>query len=199
MDELLDEEALLAGLKTGDPAFFEQLVRRNIPWMLGLARRLLKDEALAEDCVQEAFVSAFKSLDKFEGRAALKSWLHRITVNAALMKLRARKRLSEDSIDALMPEFDGYGCRIEVPWSLLARPDEIVERENLREFVISKINELPDTYRVVLHLRDIEDLEVAEIADHLDISVGAAKVRIHRARSALKKLLEPLLRGEAGL
>ena len=174
----------------------EALVRANIGWMLGLAERILRDRNLAEDVVQESFLRAFKGLEDFEGRSSIESWLHRITVNTALSKLRQLKRLAEQSIDEYLPEFDQYDCRVELPWSRLATSDEILESEDRRALIFDTIGELPDPYRIVLQLRDIEEYDTGEVAALLDISESNVKVRLHRARAALKKLLEPILRGE---
>ena len=174
----------------------EQLVRDNIAWMLKLAERLLGDRGLSEDAVQDAFISAFKGLDKFEGRSSLKTWLHRITINAALTKLRQAKRRAEHSIDEDQPEFDQYACRIEAPWHYLASLEDVIENDDLRKCVNDNINALPDKYRIVLHLRDIEGYDTREVAEQLEISAANVKVRLHRARAALKKQLEPILRGE---
>ena len=164
--------------------------------MLKLAERLLGARALAEDAVQDAFISAFGALARFEGRSSLKTWLHRITVNAALAKLRQAKRRAEHSIDADLPEFDQYDCRIEAPWHYLAPLEDVIENEDLRSTVNTFINTLPDSYRIVLQLRDIEGYDTSEVAEQLDISEANVKVRLHRARAALKKQLEPILRGE---
>lgn len=193
-----DSDDIVVGLRNGSATHAERFVRSNIAWMRAVARRILRDDGLADDCVQEAFLKAFGKIDGFEGRASLKTWLHRITVNEALMKLRVLKRLGEQSIDELMPEFDKNGCRIEAPWPSLATTEEIVERKSTRALVLSKIRELPENYRIVLLLRDIEEMETAEVAKLLSLSQSNVKVRLHRARAALKKLLEPLLRGELG-
>ena len=182
--------------ETGDIGNHEDLVRANIGWMLALAERLLRDRGLAEDVVQEAFVRAFDGLAKFEGRSTLESWLHRITVNTSLSKLRQVKRLAEQSIDEHLPEFDRHECRVEAAWSHLATVDEIMESEELKQHVHIAIGKLPDAYRVVLQLRDIEDYDTSEVAALLDITKTNAKVRLHRARAALKKILEPVLRAE---
>jgi len=174
----------------------EKMVRNNIGWMISVAQRLLGDRALAEDAVQDAFISAFRGLNKFEHRSSLKTWLHRITVNAALATLRRQKRLAEQPIDGFLPEFDRYDCRIESPWTTIASTEEIVGNEQHREKIRATINKLPDTYRIVLLLRDIEEYDTGEVAQLLDISESNVKVRLHRARAALKKLIEPLLRGE---
>ena len=174
----------------------EQFVRDNIGWMQLVAERLLKQRELAEDAVQDAFIAAFKNIEQFEQRSSLKTWLHRITVNAALARLRQINKRAEQSIDELLPEFDRYDCRIENSWTFLTSIEEVLDSENLRERVKHYVNELPDSYRIVLLLRDIEDFNTAEVAEQLSISEANVKVRLHRARAALKKLLEPILHGE---
>lgn len=177
----------------------EQLVRENAGWMLALAERMLNDPALAEDVVQEALLNALKGLERFEKKSSLKTWLHRITVNAALSKLRKRKRLAEQSIEELLPEFDRYDCRIERPWTHFASVQELTENAETRAHVSDSIRSLPDPYRIVLQLRDIEGYDTGETAQLLEISEANVKVRLHRARAALKKILEPILRGEEHL
>ena len=177
----------------------EELVRDNIGWMLALAERILRDRGLAEDAVQEAFMAAFRGLSDFEGRSSLKTWLHRITVNASITKLRQVKRRAEQSIDEHLPEFDRHECRIEAPWHHLTTLQDVLESSDLRLMVNEAIDALPNSYRVVLQLRDVEGYDTAEVAEMLDISRSNVKVRLHRARAALKGLLEPVLRGEVDL
>ncbi len=179
-----------------DATVAEKLVRNNISWMLAVAQRLLGDRALAEDAVQEAFLAAFRGLEKFENRSSLKTWLHRIVVNTALMKLRQMKRLAEQPMDEHFPEFDGFGCRIEPAWNRIASVEEVLENEQSRDQIHTVICKLPDPYRIVLLLRDIEGYDTKEVARLLAISEANVKVRLHRARAALKLLLEPVLRGE---
>lgn len=182
--------------KTIDASLAEDMVRDNIDWMIIVAQRLLSDRALAEDAVQDAFISAFRSYHKFENRSSLKTWLHRITVNSALMKLRKIKRLSEQTIDAFLPEFDQYDCRIEARWNNITSIEDIIENEQSQAQVHAAIDKLPDAYRNVLLLRDIEGYDTREVSELLELSESNVKVRLHRARAALKKLIEPLLRGE---
>jgi RNA polymerase sigma-70 factor (ECF subfamily) len=174
----------------------ENMVRSHIGWMIVIARRLLQDHALAEDVVQDAFLSAFRHYNTFDKRSSLKTWLHRITVNTALMKLRKIKRLNEQTIEQFLPEFDVYNCRIESSWKQMLSLETILDDEQMRERVHKAIDKLPDTYRNVLLLRDIEGYSTKEVSDLLKISESNVKVRLHRARAALKKLIEPLLRGE---
>ena len=112
------ESALLERLRAGEAAAFERLVREQGGRMLAVARRFLREDEDARDAVQDAFLSAFRSLDSFEGQAKLSTWLHRIVVNAALMKLRARKRRPEESIEELLPRFleDGHQAEPATPW-----------------------------------------------------------------------------------
>ena len=191
-----DEALLIERLRTGCNRAAERLVRDHAGWMLSVARRYVKEDALAEDCVQEAFLSAFSNIDEFEGRSSLKTWLHRITVNAALMKLRSLRRHDSQSIDELLPEFDANDCRIEAPWHHMATPAELLERKDTRALIAAMIGELPDGYRIILLLRDIEERSTTEVAELLGLSESNVKVRLHRARAALKKLLEPILRRE---
>ncbi|MEM7500672.1 MAG: RNA polymerase sigma factor [Pseudomonadota bacterium] len=174
----------------------ETLARDNAGWMLILAERLLRDRALAEDVVQDALIRAINGSTNFEHRSSVKTWLRRITINTALSKLRQQQRLAEQPIDEHLPEFDRYDCRVEAPWSHLASVDEVTQSDQLRQHVYMAIGELPDAYRVVLLLRDIEGYDTAEVAKLLELSTTNVKVRLHRARAALKKLLEPVLRGE---
>ncbi len=192
-----DEDARLAeAISRREPGAFEQLVRRYGSRLLVTGRRILRDVQLAEDCLQETFIKAFDKIDTFEGRSSLATWLHAIMVNQALMKLRKDRPGRLEQIDELMPQFDSEACRIEAPWSRLAAPDELLEQEQSRQLVQSQIEQLPETYRIVLQLRDIEEHDTSTVAEILDVTEGAVKVRLHRARAALKVLLEPLLRGE---
>ncbi|WP_337660203.1 sigma-70 family RNA polymerase sigma factor [Anderseniella sp. Alg231-50] len=183
-----------------DRAATEAFVRANLGWMLALARRIVKDSAIAEDVVQDAFSNVFKNLETFRGEAALKTWIHRIVVNQALMALRKQRRLNEQPIDQLLPEFDGSGCRIDEPSGLsqLAQtPEAVLLSSDRRQQVLACIDRLPDSYRVILMLRDIEELSTSEVADMTGLTEANVKVRLHRARAALKKLLSPLFEGAA--
>lgn len=191
-------EALLPRLRQGDHEAFAVLVRGTLDRSLSVARRLLGREEDAQDAVQDAYVSAFKALPRFEGHSKLSTWLHRIVVNAALMKLRQRRRKPERSIEALLPQFDatGHPQRPVSPWN--QTPAEAIQsRENL-ERVRAAIDELPEAYRAVLVLRDIEGLDTAEAATVLEVTPNTVKTRLHRARQALRALLEPSFTGEGG-
>ena len=157
--------------------------------MLAAARRIV-DYDEASDCVQEAFLQTFRKIDTFQGKSSLATWLHRIVVNAALMRRRKRTRQAEVSLDSLMPVFDDTGCRIEPSYALLGEPD-LAERTEVRTAFLDAIGQLPYEARQIILLRDVEGLNTDQTADELGVSVGTAKVRLHRARAALKRLLEP--------
>jgi len=180
-DHAQSDDFATSGVQPQDAA--ERLVRENAGWMLGLAEGMLNDSAHAEDVVQEALINALKGLERFEEKSSLKTWLHRITVNAALSKLRKQKRLAEQSIEELLPEFDRYDCRIERPWTHIASVQEIIENAETRAHIAEGIRALPDAYRIVLQLRDIEGYDTGETAQLLEISESNVKVRLHRARA----------------
>lgn len=186
----------MIALKAGEEAAYTLLVQRYGGRLLAVASRMLRDRAAAEDCVQEAFLNAFRAIDRFEERAMLGSWLHRIVVNAALMRLRRRTPTPEEAIEALLPAFDAEGHRPVEPRWRLPEPEAALRESQLRRVVREKIDELPESYRTVLLLRDIEEMTGAEAAAALGITEGAVKVRLHRARAALKRLLEPIYREE---
>jgi RNA polymerase sigma-70 factor, ECF subfamily len=188
---VLDEQALLQGLRTHQPEAYETLVRAYTPRLLAVGRRMLGSDEDARDVVQEAFMNAFRSIDRFEGQAKLSTWLHRIVVNAALMKLRTRRRKPEESLEPLLPAFRDNGHHVDKfsQWDETA--DQMAEREETRQVVRDAILSLPDTYRDVLILRDIEEMSTEETARTLGITANAVKIRLHRARLALRTLLDP--------
>jgi RNA polymerase sigma-70 factor (ECF subfamily) len=186
-----DEAELIAQLRAGDQAAFEHVVRTYGGRLLAVTRRIVGTEEDARDVVQDAFMNAFKSLDRFEGNAKLSTWLHRIAVNAALMKLRTRKRKPEQSIETMLPAFLDDGHHEERFKSWEEPVDKAMERAETRQLVREKIDELPESYRTVLVLRDIEGLDTEETAKMLGLSVNATKIRLHRARQALRTMLAP--------
>jgi RNA polymerase sigma-70 factor (ECF subfamily) len=190
----MHEADLIDRLRAGSDEAFDQLVKTHGGRMLRVARRFLKNEEDARDAVQDAFISAFRSIGGFHAESRLSTWLHRITVNAALMRLRSYSRLAgEESIEPLLPKFraDGHQIESSVPWR--GADDELQEAE-LQDLVRNAIDQLPENYRVVLLLRDIEEMTPEETAEALGITKTAVKVRLHRARQALRTLLDPEMR-----
>ena len=160
--------------------------------MLAVARRPARRRS-RQDAVQDAFLSAFRAIHAFDGDAQLATWLHRIVVNAALMKLRTRRRKPEQSIEPMLPAFaeDGHHAnRPVVAWTTSAE-DALLRRET-RAQVRAAIADLPERYRTVLLPRDIEERSTREAADLLGITENAHELRLHRARQALATRLKDM-------
>jgi RNA polymerase sigma-70 factor (ECF subfamily) len=192
------EQDLLDRLRGGDQRAYEELVRSETGHLLAVARRILRNEPDAQDAVQQAFLSAFRALPAFNGTCRLTTWLHRIVSNAALMKLRARAQRPEESIDPLLPRFqdDGHHVQQFSDWDVPA--DVRLFRREAAVQVRAAIDRLPEAYRTVLLLRDIEEIDTAEVAAMLGVTPNAVKVRLHRARQALVTLLEPVFAAPPG-
>jgi RNA polymerase sigma-70 factor (ECF subfamily) len=174
-----DEADLLDRLRAGDHDAYAQLFRANVVAMTAVARRFFGATADANEAVQDAFVSAFKAMPTFEGTARLGTWLHRITVNACLLKLRGRKR------SRLVPlKGDAHTVDAAASGSELTRTETCAR-------VRAGVEQLPEAYRTVIRLRDLEGLSTEETAARLGTNCGAVKTRLHRARQALRALLEP--------
>ncbi len=183
------DRELVAGLQRGDEASYEILVRRHGGAMLAVARRIMHNEEDAREAVQDAFLQAFRSIHHFREEARLSTWLHRIVVNAALMRLRAAGRRPEVAIDELLPQFDDAGAHMEPIQPLLMSADMALESAEIRAQVRACIDELPEQYRTVIVLRDFQELSTTEAAIALSISENAVKIRLHRAHQALRNLL----------
>ena len=192
---LMDEAALAAGVKAGDERAFETLIRTQGGRLLATARRILGNDDEAREAVHEGFISAYRARGQFQAHSKLSTWLHRIVVNAALQKLRVRKRRAEDAIEDLLPRFLPNGDHTErfVAWT--ESPEDTVARRETTEFVREAIDQLPESYRTVLLLRDIEGLTTEESAAALQTTANAVKIRLHRARMALRTILAPHFQG----
>jgi RNA polymerase sigma-70 factor (ECF subfamily) len=189
-----DEALLLAALRRGDDVAFETMVRRYSPPLFAVVRRILRNDEDAREALQDAFVSVFRAVGGFTGDSRLGTWLHRIAVNAALMKLRTRRRHPETSIEELLPSFQADGHQVAVNEAWQESASELLERQETRELVRHEIDSLPETYRVVLLLRDIEELSTDEAAKLLEATPNAVKIRLHRARQALRTRLDQRFR-----
>ena len=190
-----DETQLVARLQAGDDAAYEALVRTYTGRLLAVTRRILNSEEDARDAVQEVFISVFRNLRKFEGESRLSTWLYRVAVNTALMKLRTRRRHPEDPIEPLLPSFLEDGHHVEQFRSWDEPADDALARRRMQELVRRCIDRLPEAYRTVLVLRDIEQMNTEETAAMLGDTANAVKIRLHRARQALRTLLDPHVRG----
>lgn len=188
---LAEDPAFVAALRAGDLNAFEKIIREQGRALLAVARRLLRNDDEAREAVQDAFVSAFRSCGQFEAASRVSTWLHRIVVNSCLMRLRRRHRTVEVSLDEWLPTFlpDGHHEASFIDWSNAAYA--LVEQQETCALVRSCIDQLPDSYRTVLLMRDIEEIAVDEVAAALNISPNAVHIRLHRARQALRTLLDP--------
>jgi len=189
LDIYPDEASLLEALKRGDPEACACMIKQYAPRVYAIAMRMVNSKEEAEEVLQETFISACKNINKFEGRSALGTWLHRIATNATLMHLRKRKN-REVSLDAPIEMQDGYAVHREIEdWAF--SPDDHAMNSEMRDMLETAIADLPETLRTVFVLREIEGYSTAETARILDISVSAAKVRLHRARLRLRQSLAP--------
>jgi RNA polymerase sigma-70 factor (ECF subfamily) len=186
---VVSEDALVQALRSGEEWAYEAMIREYGGRLLAVARRFVRSDEDARDVLQSAYLSAFRSMSEFEGNAQLGTWLHRIVVNTALMRLRSKRRKPEEFIDDLLPSFQADGHHVEQFSDWSARADQLIEREETRKIVRGCVDQLPDQYRAVLLLRDIEERSTQEVAKLLDLTPTAVKVRLHRARQALSTLL----------
>jgi RNA polymerase sigma-70 factor (ECF subfamily) len=185
----IDDPMLVARLRAGDESAFEELVRSAMGRLLAAARRLLRNEEEARDAVQSAFIRAFQSIASFRGDARLSTWLHRIVVNEALMRLRSRTN-DEPLDENLLPQFkpDGHQVRDTVDWSDSA--ERALERSETAALVSASIDQLPEPYRTTLIVRDLDELTPDEASVALGVNKNVLKVRLHRGRQMLRALLE---------
>jgi RNA polymerase sigma-70 factor (ECF subfamily) len=189
----LDDAALFERLRGGDSAALEPLMARFATRLYRIARGITGCAPDAEEVVQDVFLMAFRKATTFEGRAALGTWLYRITVNTALNKRRGKRAELEASLEDLLPSYveDGHrqGDRsyLLADWSPL--PDEALLSVEGRAVVRAALDRLPEHYRAVLLLRDVEELSSEEVAEILGESIGSVKSRLHRARMALREVL----------
>jgi RNA polymerase sigma-70 factor (ECF subfamily) len=180
LDPESDEE-VIAAVRGGDAARFEVIMRRHNQRLFRTARAILRDDAEAEDAVQQAYLSAYGKLDQFRGEARFSTWLTRITVHECLRRTRKHARLTDLSV------IEGG----EEPLAVAPRnPEEEASGAEMRILLESAIDSLPEAYRVVFVMRDVEEFSTRECADVLDMSEEAVRVRLHRARKALRDWLE---------
>lgn len=184
------EGQLVKGLQNGDSASYETLVRDYGGRMLNVARRYMHNEADAQDCVQEAYLQAFRSIHQFKGQSSIATWLHRIVVNAALMKIRASKRRPEEFLEDNEALFNAGGERIERETEVSLSVDDVLINEDAGRQIRQCIDQLPNFPRQLVLLRDIEGYSTEETARLMDITAGNVKTGLHRARKALKQQIE---------
>ncbi len=181
-----DEAALVAAAKAGDPAAFSELVNRYESKIYRLAQNITRNREDAEDVMQEAFLKAYTHLDSFQGDSRFYTWLVRIAVNEALMKLRKR-RGKEVSLDDPIETDEDLVPREIADWG--PAPDQRYERNQTNAILSEAIERLPPDFRMVFVLRDVEELSTEETAEILGLSIPAVKSRLLRARLRLRQQL----------
>lgn len=186
-----DSNVLVRAMQSGDCRAYEKLLDDLGPRLLATAKRMCGNESDAHDVLQDACVSCFKNIAEFKGESLVYTWMHRIVVTTALMRLRKKKRRGEASIEPLLPTFydDGHHVDARSDWSESSHA--AAERQESRDLVRQYIDQLPAHYREIVLLRDIEELDTTETAKLLGVNEGVVKTRLHRARQALRTLLEP--------
>jgi len=182
-----DELKLVRAAKDGDVSAFEQLVKRYDRNVFRIANHITHSREDAEDVVQEAFLKAYSNLEKFQEQSKFYTWLVRIAVNEALMKLRKRRPERFVSLDEDVKTEDDSLPREVADWS--PNPEQLYNQEELRDILSRTIQGLPPTFRTVFVLRDVEGLSTEETAEALELSVPAVKSRLLRARLQLRERL----------
>jgi len=188
------EAALISAILAGEREKFHDLIRPYERQVYLTALSLVKNETEAEDVAQEAVLRAYRKLASFRGDAKFSTWLIAITLNEARTRLREGKRVLLDSLDNHDQEGGDYTPAALTDWREI--PSAALERQEICRLLQEAVAELPDSFRQVVILRDVEELSVNETAEALGISIALVKVRLHRARLLLQKKLVPLLRIE---
>jgi RNA polymerase sigma-70 factor (ECF subfamily) len=181
-----DDQALVRLTQAGDAAAFGALMRRHNRRLYRTARAILKDDAGAEDALQDAYVAAYRNIGAFRGTSTIVTWLTRIVVNEALQTLRRSRR------ERVVVPFDDAGDAtepIDVAAPEAATPENLMMRTEMRRLIESKIDALPEAYRTVFVLREVEELTVDETAAALDIPAATVRSRLFRAKVRLRELL----------
>ena len=184
---LLDEATILAQARDGDTAAFGELIRRYEAKIFRLAQHITQNREDAEDVLQETFLKAYEHLDQFQGNSKFYTWIVRIAVNQALMKLRKRKSDKSVSIDETIDTGEDTVAREIAAWD--EDPEQRYSREELNKILETAIDSLAPPYRAVFLLRDVDDLSTEETAEALDLSIPAVKSRLLRARLQLRDKL----------
>jgi RNA polymerase sigma-70 factor (ECF subfamily) len=177
----MTDEEVVERVRTGETALFEVLMRRYNQRLYRVTRSILGNDGEAEDVTQEAYVRSYLHLDQFDGRARFSTWLTKIAVHEALSRLRKRHVMVELDADTGSIE---EGMKLE---SKTPSPEQELLTNTMKIVLEAAVDRLPETYRSVFMLREVEEMSTAETAECLDISEDAVKVRLHRARALLRK------------
>ena len=189
---VFEDQKLVQALQRGDTGAVEALLDRYGGWIYRVARRLLNDPRDVEEVTQDVLLAVVRKAQTFKGEAAFSSWLYRIAVNAAYQRLRAKRARPEVSLEPFLRVFDDEGRYIEpvVDWS--SKLNDPAVAEETRAAIERSLSRLPEEYRVVIQLHDVEELPNEEVAATLGLTVAAVKSRVHRARLFLRQELAHL-------
>lgn len=190
----LDDGSIARLCGAGDRQAMRHVVTSNNQRLFRAAWSILKDRSEAEDSVQASYANAFAAMDRFEGRSSLSTWLTRIVINDALGRHRSQRRRREHLESEGVAVIDSYRERL-AQASNEPGPDAALAREQLRRLIEHAVAQLPDSFRSVFVLRDIEDFSIEETAAALDIPAATVKTRLHRARARLQQALAPEVKG----
>jgi RNA polymerase sigma-70 factor (ECF subfamily) len=174
----------------GDQVAFETLMRRYNGKLFRIARAILKDDTEAEDALQEAYILAYRNIGDYRADAQLGTWLTRITINQALMRLRKQKRERVVIPFATRQMADGVPERGEVADERAELPSAAAHRAEIRRILERRIDELPDAFRAVFVMREVEDMTVQETAECLSLPPATVRTRLFRARAMLREALQ---------
>ena len=196
-DAQIDDATLVARLKQRDRSALEELIQVHGAKMYGVALQFMRNEYDAREVMQDALVSIWNKIGSFEGKSAFTSWIYRVTANAGLMALRKKKRHENDvSLDTPASDDDDTplpALRLSDKGPL---PDSVAMTDELGDQVRAAIDQLPEPYRAVVLLRDVEELPMDEVMEATGLTEPALKSRLHRARLALREALLPYLKGQ---
>jgi RNA polymerase sigma-70 factor (ECF subfamily) len=187
----LQDEVVVRRVLAGETALFEILMRRYNQRLYRVSRVILRDDGEAEDVMQDAYVRAYEHLNQFAGKAAFSTWLTRIAIHEALARKRRRGRMEE--LDALTADGDSMS----ILKSSAPTPEANTAQAEARQLLEEAIDRLPENYRTVLVLREVEEMSVAETAESLGVTDAVVKTRLHRAHAMLRKDLYARARGRS--
>jgi RNA polymerase sigma-70 factor (ECF subfamily) len=179
----LSDESVVKRILDGDTALFEIIMRRHNQRLYRIARAVLRDDAEAEDVMQDAYVRAYEHLNQFEGRAKFSTWLSRIACYETLARVRGKGRVQELAAISEVQRYKMPSLR-----SLKMNPEQEASNSEVRRLLEREVNALPDNYRAVFVLRDVEEIDAAEVAEILSITPENVKMRLFRARVFLRKM-----------
>jgi RNA polymerase sigma-70 factor (ECF subfamily) len=186
-DERISDVGLVDQFKEGNVGAFEEIIVRYEAKVMNLALRFTRNQEDAEEVMQDVFTTVYRKIDGFRGQSAFSSWLYRIVVNAAFMKLRKKKQNQTVSMEDLAPAVKQY-C-MERDCAASKHSYNVAVSRELQEVLQRAIDKLPDQYRAVFVLRDVDGLSNQETGQILDLSIPAVKSRLHRSRIMLRKRL----------